>query len=108
MARPRSAIARGYGSIILGRKWPQNHDEGKLSSRCWRVRLDRHIGETAGLIAGSWCASPATHVGHELIAARMLILADGEAGKGVSGEAAQRALAHEAMQREADRDAQYG
>ena len=30
----------------------------------------------------------------------MLILADGEAGKGVSGEAARRALAHEAMQRE--------
>ena len=30
----------------------------------------------------------------------MLILADGEAGKGVSGEAAERALAHEAMQRE--------
>jgi hypothetical protein len=33
--------------------------------------------QEAGLIAGSWYASPATHVGHELIAAGMLILAAG-------------------------------
>jgi hypothetical protein len=41
---------------------------------------DDIIAETAGLIAGSWYASPATHVGHELIAAGMLILAAGGRG----------------------------
>ena len=35
----------------------------------------------AGLTAGFWCASPATHVGFELICAGMLILA----GDGVTG-----------------------
>ena len=39
------------------------------------------IAATAGLMAGSWYASPATHVGHELIAAGMLILATGREGK---------------------------
>jgi hypothetical protein len=34
-----------------------------------------------GITAGSWYASPAMHVGHELIAAGMLILAGG--GRGV-------------------------
>lgn len=33
------------------------------------------LAETAGLTAGSWLASPETHVGHELIAAGLLILA---------------------------------
>jgi hypothetical protein len=37
--------------------------------------------EAAGIIAGFWYASPATHVGHELIAAGMMILAGG--GRGV-------------------------
>ena len=41
---------------------------------------DDIIAETAGLIARSWYASPATHVGHELIAAGMLILDGTEAG----------------------------
>jgi hypothetical protein len=35
------------------------------------------LAEAAGIEAGSWCASPATHVGHELICAGMLILAGG-------------------------------
>src|SRR5215207_5990947 len=39
------------------------------------------LAEAAGITAGSWYASPATHVGHELIAAGMLILAGG--GRGV-------------------------
>ena len=42
---------------------------------------DDVLAEAAGLTAGSWYASPATHVGHELIAAGMLILAGG--GRGV-------------------------
>jgi hypothetical protein len=33
------------------------------------------LAEAAGLIAGSWYASPATHAGYELIGAGMLILA---------------------------------
>src|SRR5215211_7175068 len=42
---------------------------------------DHVLTEAAGITAGIWCASPATHVGHELIAAGMLILAGG--GRGV-------------------------
>jgi hypothetical protein len=33
------------------------------------------LAEVAGIEAGSWYASPATHVGYELIGAGMLILA---------------------------------
>lgn len=33
------------------------------------------LAKEAGLTAGGWLASPATHVGHELIAAGLLILA---------------------------------
>jgi hypothetical protein len=42
---------------------------------------DQVLAEAAGITADSWHASPATHVGHELIAAGMLILAGG--GNGV-------------------------
>ena len=38
------------------------------------------LAEAAGITAGYWYASPATHVGHELIAAGMLILAGGGQG----------------------------
>jgi hypothetical protein len=38
------------------------------------------LAEAAGVTAGSWYASPATHVGYELIAAGMLILAGGGRG----------------------------
>ena len=38
------------------------------------------LAEAAGITAGSWYASPATHVGHELIAAGMLIMAGGGNG----------------------------
>jgi len=34
---------------------------------------DHVLAEAAGITAGSWYASPAIHVGHELIAAGMLI-----------------------------------
>ena len=40
------------------------------------------LAEAAGITAGSWYANPASHVGHELLAAAMLILAGG--GHGVS------------------------
>ena len=35
------------------------------------------LAEAAGITSGSWYASPATHVGYELIGAGMLILAGG-------------------------------
>jgi hypothetical protein len=38
------------------------------------------LAEAAGITAGSWYASPATHVGYELIAAGMLIFAGGGRG----------------------------
>ena len=38
------------------------------------------LAQAAGITAGSWYASPATHVGYELIGAGMLILAAGEHG----------------------------
>jgi hypothetical protein len=38
------------------------------------------FAEAAGITAGSWYASPATHVGYELIGAAMLILAGGGRG----------------------------
>ena len=31
------------------------------------------LAEAAGITAGSWCAGPSTHIGHELIAAGMLV-----------------------------------
>src|SRR5687767_9895406 len=38
------------------------------------------LAEAAGITAGSWYATPATHVGYELIGAAMLILAGGGRG----------------------------
>jgi hypothetical protein len=38
------------------------------------------LAEAAGITAGSWYASPAKNVGHELIGAGMLILAGGGQG----------------------------
>jgi hypothetical protein len=38
------------------------------------------LAEAAGITAGYWYASPATHVGHELISAGMLIPAGGGQG----------------------------
>jgi hypothetical protein len=38
---------------------------------------DDILAEAAGITVGSWYAWPSTHVGHELIAAGMLIMAAG-------------------------------
>jgi hypothetical protein len=38
------------------------------------------LAQAAGITVGSWYASPATHVGYELIGAGMLILAGGGRG----------------------------
>jgi hypothetical protein len=42
---------------------------------------DDILAEAAGIEVGSWFAWPAHHVGHELIAAGMLIMAGGHDGK---------------------------
>jgi hypothetical protein len=42
---------------------------------------DHVLAEAAGITAGYWYASPATHVGHDLVAAGMLIMAPGHDGK---------------------------
>ena len=42
---------------------------------------DDILAEAAGIEAGSWFAWPSTHVGHELVAAGMLIMAGGHDGK---------------------------
>jgi hypothetical protein len=42
---------------------------------------DDILAEAAGIEAGSWFAWPAHHVGHELVAAGMLIMAGGHDGK---------------------------
>jgi hypothetical protein len=42
---------------------------------------DHVLAEAAGVTAGSWYAWPSTHVGHELVAAGMLIMASGHDGK---------------------------
>jgi hypothetical protein len=39
------------------------------------------LAEAAGSTAGSWYAWPATHVGYEIVAAEMLIMAGGHDGK---------------------------
>jgi hypothetical protein len=42
---------------------------------------DDVLAEVAGIEAGWWYASPATHAGYELVAAGMLIMAGGHDGK---------------------------
>ena len=42
---------------------------------------DEVLAEAAGITAGSWFASPATHVGYQLVAAGILIMAGGHDGK---------------------------
>ncbi len=42
---------------------------------------DAVLAEAAGITAGSWFAWPSTHMGFELVAAGMLIMAGGHDGK---------------------------
>src|SRR5215212_93534 len=51
---------------------------------------DEVLAEAAGITAGSWYAWPSTHVGHELIAAGMLIMAAGHDGKPLDFEQLER------------------
>jgi hypothetical protein len=52
----------------------------------WRISRraragDDILAEAAGIEVGSWYAWPSTHIGHELVAAGMLIMAGGHDGK---------------------------
>ena len=51
---------------------------------------DDILAEAAGIEAGSWYASPATHAGYELVAAGMLIMAGGHEGKPLDYDALER------------------
>jgi hypothetical protein len=51
---------------------------------------DEVIAEAAGITAGSWYAWPSTHVGHELVAAGLLIMAGGHDGKPLDYEELER------------------
>jgi hypothetical protein len=42
---------------------------------------DHVLAEAAGITAGSWVAWPSTHMGYELVAAGMLIMAGGHDGQ---------------------------
>jgi hypothetical protein len=42
---------------------------------------DEVLAEAAGITAGSWYAWPSTHVGYEIAAAGMMIMAGGHDGK---------------------------
>ena len=48
------------------------------------------LAEGAGITAGAWYAWPSTHIGHELIAAGMMILAGGGRGLPVDYDELQR------------------
>jgi hypothetical protein len=58
----------------------RNLDEAIEELRLLADGRDDVLAEAAGITAGSWYASPATHVGYELIAGGMLILAGGGQG----------------------------
>jgi hypothetical protein len=51
---------------------------------------DHVLAEAAGITAGSWYAWPSTHVGYELVAAGMLIMAGGHDGKPMDFDALER------------------
>jgi len=51
---------------------------------------DDILAEAAGIEAGWWYASPATHAGYELVAAGMLIMAGGHEGRPLDFNALER------------------
>jgi hypothetical protein len=68
----------------------RNLDESIAELREIADGRDEVIAEAAGITAGSWYAWPSTHVGHELVAAGMLIMAGGHEGKPLDFEALER------------------
>lgn len=73
------------GSALHGTAWRMAIERRSLAESIAELRRlaagrDDVLAQTAGLTAGTWLASPGTHVGHELVVAGMLILAAGGAG----------------------------
>jgi hypothetical protein len=94
-------IAVWLGLIVIGLRHDPPHSTGRRSwplrtrgsSRCWTGWAKAAEGrddlraEVAGRLAGLWFARPESQLGHELVAAGLLILAGvtdrGEAGRWV-------------------------
>ena len=70
-----------HGAAIRYAAEKRNPAESIAELREMANGYDDILAEAAGITAGSWYASPATRVGHELIAVGMLILAGGGAGR---------------------------
>jgi hypothetical protein len=68
----------------------RNLDESITELREIADGRDEVIAEAAGITAGSWYAWPSTHVGYELVAAGMLIMAAGHDGKPLDYEELER------------------
>ena len=69
-----------HGTAVRYAAERRNLDESTEELRQIADGRNDILAEAAGITAGSWYASPATHVGHELIGAAMLILAGGGRG----------------------------
>ena len=73
---PSSSGGTSHSSRPLCRTWTNRIEELRQIAD----GRDDILAEAAGITAGSWYAGPATHVGYELMDARMLILAGGGRG----------------------------
>jgi hypothetical protein len=69
-----------HGTAVRHAAERRNLDESIEELRQMADGRNDILAEAAGVTAGSWYAWPAHHVGHELIAAGMLILAGGGRG----------------------------
>ena len=69
-----------HGTAMRNAAERRNLDESIEELRQIADGRDDVLAEAAGITAGSWYASPASHVGYELIGAGMLILAGGGRG----------------------------
>jgi hypothetical protein len=71
---------------------PKQHDLAASIAELRQIAdgHDEVLAEAAGITAGSWYAWPATHAGHELVAAGLLIMAGGHEGRPLDFEALER------------------
>jgi hypothetical protein len=69
-----------YGTAMRDAAERRNLDESIEELRQIADGRNDILAEAAGITAGSWYASPATHVGYELVGAGMLILAGNHRG----------------------------
>jgi hypothetical protein len=69
-----------HGTAMRHAAEKANLAEAIIELREMAAGRDDLLAEAAGLKAGVWYAWPSTHVGHELVAAGMLIMASGHDG----------------------------